>query len=142
MAPVPDDELKEVAALVDRATAAVPSKEDKVIPYLLFTRGLLCYRQGRFDDAIEAMQGEVSPQLKVAPNLVLAMALDQSGQTDEARRALAASIDAFDWSQERADNRFSWTCHVLRREAESVIHANPPKPFAGSHGPGANHQPQ
>ncbi|HMC11428.1 MAG TPA: tetratricopeptide repeat protein, partial [Pirellulaceae bacterium] len=49
-----DDELNDVAALVDRAAAAVPSKNDKVIPYLLFTRGLLCYRQWRFEGALWA----------------------------------------------------------------------------------------
>jgi hypothetical protein len=126
-----------VAALVYRAIASVQAKTDKVVPYLLCTKGLLYYRQGRFDAAIEALKGEVSPQLKVAPNLVLAMALDQWGQTAEARQTFAASIDAFDWSRERADNRFSWTCHVLRREAESVIHANSPNPFAVGHGPGS-----
>ena len=89
--PGPDNELTNVAALVDRATATVPSRTDKVVPYLLFTRGLLYYRQGRVDAAIEAMKGEVSDKLLVAQKLVLAMALHQLGQTDEARRTIAST---------------------------------------------------
>jgi eukaryotic-like serine/threonine-protein kinase len=124
---VSDDELGELAVLVDRATAGVKSENDTVVPYLQFTRGLLCYRQGRFDGAIEVMKGEVSQKLIVAAKLVLAMALYRSGQTAEAQQALAAGIDEFDWSPARADNRFAWTCHILRREAETIVLATSPE---------------
>jgi serine/threonine-protein kinase len=79
------------------------------------------------------MKGDVSEKLLVAPKLVLAMALHQRGRVTEAREALAASIDDFDWSAVRSDNRFAWTCHILRREAESLILANPPSSAEGVH---------
>jgi hypothetical protein len=52
---------------------------------------------------------------------VLARALLRSGQTRQARDALAAAIPSIDWSEKTAVNLDKWIAHVLRREAEALI---------------------
>ena len=124
--PVSGDELRQAVTLAWRAAAADRSKYRAVYPYFLFTRGLADYRQGRLEEAIAAMRGEAGRVLGPAPGLVLAMALHQSGQAEEARRTLAAAIRARDWSAEKVRDQDGWIYHVLRREAEQLIQPNLP----------------
>jgi serine/threonine-protein kinase len=119
--PLSGDELRQVVALAERAADAARLKYRVVSPYFLFTQGLADYRQGRFDRAVAAMRGEAGRVLGPAPGLVLAMALQQSGQAEEARKTLAAAIRAHDWSAEKARDQDGWIYHVLRREAERLV---------------------
>jgi serine/threonine-protein kinase len=56
------------------------------------------------------------------------MAQFQSGSTTEARRTLAAGVQAYDWDEPRtasdADPPAAWTSDLLRREAEAMIMPN------------------
>ena len=66
------------------------------------------------------MSGEAKNTNYIGPSarLVMAMALYRKGSTNEARTALAAAVDSYDWSPAKADNRDVWIPHILRREAE------------------------
>jgi len=51
------------------------------------------------------------------------MAQYENGQQDEARENLAAAaIGSYDWSALKADDHDTWIAHILRREAEELIH--------------------
>jgi serine/threonine-protein kinase len=136
--PAPEDELRQAAALIDRAVATGRSKPDWAYPYFLFAKGLAAYRQGRLDSAIADLQREAS--LMPGPNrrLVLAMAQYCQGQKEEARHTLAEAVVAFDWSTAQADNPGTWMCHVLRREAETLILPNLPAFLDGKYQPQDN----
>jgi hypothetical protein len=56
-----------------------------------------------------------------SPRLVLAMALYQKGQKDEARKVLAEAVLSYDWSTEKATTREAWIPHILRRESDALI---------------------
>jgi serine/threonine-protein kinase len=119
--PAPDDELRQAVALLDRAVAAGRSKPDWAYPYFLFAKALAAYRQGRLDTAIAELRGEASLMPGPNPHMLLAMAQFRKGEKEAARHTLAAAIAAFDWRATQADTPATWTCHVLRREAESLI---------------------
>jgi serine/threonine-protein kinase len=125
--PVEGVELKQAATLAGRAAAADRVKFVTSLAYFLFVRGLADFRQGRFDRAIATMRGEASKVLGPAPNLVLAMALYQSGEIAEARKALAAAIAGHDWSPANVRDQDGWIYHSLRREAEAMIQPDPSK---------------
>ena len=74
------------------------------------------------------MSGEARETGYVGPSarLVTAMALYRKGDTDDARTALAAAVESYDWAPAKADRRDVWIPHVLRREAEAMILSNPP----------------
>jgi serine/threonine-protein kinase len=63
------------------------------------------------------------------------MAQHGQGQQAQARKTLATAIVAFDWSAAQADARDIWICHILRREAESLILPNLPQFLRGEHEP-------
>ena len=69
------------------------------------------------------MSGEAKNANYLGPSsrLVTAMALYHKGNMDEARTALAAAVESYDWSPAKADNRDVWVPHILRREAEAMI---------------------
>ncbi len=127
--PGTEDELRQAAALTDRAVDAKESQYDWIRPYFHFAKGLAHYRRGRFDDAIATMTGDASKAAEYmgpSPRLVTAMALYQKGQKDEARKLLAAAVLSYDWSAEKATTREAWIAHILRREAEALIFRNLP----------------
>jgi serine/threonine-protein kinase len=119
--PATDDELRQAVALADRAVTNGRLKPDWAYPYFLFAKALAAYRQGRLESTIAELHGEAS--LMPGPNcqMLLAMALYRQGKKAEAKQTLAAAIAAFDWRAAQADSPETWTCHVLRREAESLI---------------------
>jgi tetratricopeptide (TPR) repeat protein len=135
--PAREDELRQAAALAERAAAVEPSKYPGIYPSFLFVRGLAEYRQGRLDRAIATMRGDASRMLGPAPRLVLAMALHRSGQVGEARKVLAATALDSDWTSQ-VGNPHDWISHVLRREAESLIVPNLPAFLAGEYQPKDN----
>jgi serine/threonine-protein kinase len=136
--PAPEDELRQAAALLDRAVAAGRSKPDWAYPYFLFGKALAAYRQGRLDRAIAELQGEASLVPGPNPRLVLAMAQFRQGAKEAARHTLAAAVVAFDWGAAQADNPGAWTCHVLRREAERLILPDLPAFLDGTYRPRDN----
>jgi serine/threonine-protein kinase len=135
--PATEEELRQAAALAERAAAGEPAKYPGIYPSFLFIRGLAEYRQGRLDRAIATMRGDASRMLGPAPRLVLAMALHRSGQVGEARKLLAAAILDSDW-RAQVGNPHDWISHVLRREAESLIVPNLPALLAGEYQPRDN----
>jgi serine/threonine-protein kinase len=136
--PASAEEVRKGAALADRAAAAKGSAPAWVYPYFLFAKGLAEYRRGRLDSAISVMEGEASKVMGPSPRLVVAMARHGQGRTGEARQALAAAVLAYDWSAAQADNRDSWICHVLRREAEALVLPNLPAFLRGKYQPRDN----
>jgi eukaryotic-like serine/threonine-protein kinase len=137
--PATEDELRQAAALAERAAAVEPARYPGIYPSLLFVRGLAEYRQGRLDRAIATMRGDASGMLGPAPRLVLAMALHRSGQVGEARRVLAAAVLDSDW-RAKVGNPHGWISHALRREAESLIVPNLPAFLAGEYQPRDNNE--
>jgi serine/threonine-protein kinase len=129
--PAPEDELRQAAALTERAVAAGRRGREVIYPYFLFTQGLVRYRQGRHDDAIKLMSSEAASVLGPCPRLVLAMAQYQKGQKDEARKTLAAAVISYDWKAEKAGNQDAWVAHILRHEAEALILAGAASPPGG-----------
>jgi serine/threonine-protein kinase len=73
-----------------------------------------------------------------APQLVLALALHRSGRVEEARRALAAAVMAYDWRASGVLNPEQWVPHVLRREAEAAILPDLPAFLDGKYQPRDN----
>ncbi|OWK39482.1 serine/threonine-protein kinase [Fimbriiglobus ruber] len=119
--PATGDELLQAVALAERAGAAKNAKYAAVYPSFLFAQGLADYRQGRFDQAIAAMNGEASRVGGPASRLVLAMALHRNGRTAEARKTLASAILDYDWRANQVRDQDGWICHALRWEAERLI---------------------
>jgi serine/threonine-protein kinase len=136
--PAPENESRQASALLDRAVAAGRSKPDWAHAHFLFGKGLAEYRQGRLESAIALLQGEAAFVPGPSPRLVLAMAQHHQGRKEEARHTLAAAVVAFDWSAAEADNPETWSCHVLRREAEALILPNLPAFLRGEYQPGDN----
>jgi serine/threonine-protein kinase len=66
------------------------------------------------------------------------MGQHRQGRKEEARHTLAAAIVAYDWRVPQADNPSTWMCHVLRREAESLILPNLPAFLDGKYQPQDN----
>jgi Flp pilus assembly protein TadD len=122
--PATEDELRRTVALAERAVAGDRSKYRWHNHHFLVAQGLAEYRQGRFDQAIAAMRGEVADVLGPASRLVLAMALHQSGRVAEGREALKAAVQGHDWRSDESTDQDNWVFHVLRREAEGMILPN------------------
>jgi eukaryotic-like serine/threonine-protein kinase len=121
------DELRKACVLADRAVAAMKSTDDWLHPYFLFAKALAEYRQGHLDNALTILQGEASKALSPAPRLLMAMVYQAQGNPEAARTTLTAAVKSFDWRPSRADSRDVWMRHILRREAEGMILADPAK---------------
>jgi serine/threonine-protein kinase len=135
--PATGDELQRFVAFAQRAVAR-NSDEQAARPWFEFTRGLAEYRQGQFERAISAMRGDAGAVLRPAPALVIAMALHQKGQADEARQTLASAVLSWDWSATRVRDTSGCILHVLRREAERMILPNLPAFMDGKYQPQDN----
>src|SRR5262249_39989544 len=70
--------------------------------------------------------------------LVLAMALHQDGRLLDARTTLAETILSYDWRATQARDADGWICHLLRREAESLVLPNLPAFQRGQYQPRAD----
>jgi tetratricopeptide (TPR) repeat protein len=118
----PEDRTR-AAALVERAVRAELSPADAwARPYFLIAQGLARYRSGDFDGAVRAIHGEALRVHGPLPHLVVAMAHQRAGRTDEALRSLAKGLSGYDWSQ--VDHHDAWLYHTLRREAEPLVMPN------------------
>jgi serine/threonine-protein kinase len=69
--PSSEAELRQAAALAERATAAADPKYDWARPYFLFAKGLADYRLGRFDEAIAVMNGAAKNTKYIGPSAPL-----------------------------------------------------------------------
>jgi serine/threonine-protein kinase len=136
--PASDDELRQATVLIDRAVVRGRTAPHWSYPYFLFAKGLAEYRHGRLEGAIWVMKGEAARVLGPAPRLVVAMAEYRQGHREVARKTLAAAVLEYDWSAAPADNRDAWICHLLRREAETLILPELPAFLAGKHRPRDN----
>ena len=141
--PLAGDELSHAAALAERAFAG--GREHDFFAYFQLATGLAEYREGQFDKAAKHLQAaEVvgwlsgSWNLTVPARLTQAMVEQQRGQKAEARKKLAAAVISFDWSEPRANDHDAWICHVLRREAESLILPKLPAFLRGEYQPQEN----
>ena len=136
--PATGDELKQSAALADRAASADRSKHPGVYHAFLFVKGLAEYRQGRYGPAISTMEGDASRALGPVPRLVVAMAQHRSGRGAEARKSLAAAVSTYDWRADQVRDQDGWIAHVFRREAEGQIVPDLPALLDGTRRPRDN----
>jgi serine/threonine-protein kinase len=136
--PAAEEELRQAVALTDCAVAAGRTKPDWAYPHFLFAKALADYRQGRLDSAIAVLQGKAAHVPGPSPRMVLAMAQHRQGRIEEARHTLAAAVVAYDWGAAEADNPGTWTCHLLRREAECLILPDLPAFMDGKYRPQDN----
>ena len=138
LVPASADELQTAIALIEVALAADKSTYGWAYPYFLFAKGLAEYRRGRMESTISIMEGPAAAVLGPAPRLVLSMAQQRLGQKAVALKTLASAILNFDWRADHADVRDSWICHVLRREAETLILPCMPDFLRGNYQPHGN----
>jgi serine/threonine-protein kinase len=122
--PAEGEELRQAAALADRAEAA--GAKHSFYHYFQSAKGLAEYRRGRPEQAIPWLQEATAAHIdhRMIPRLVLAMAQYRCGRQPEARQTLAAALEEYDWSETRAGVVGDWIYHVLRREAEELIVPN------------------
>jgi eukaryotic-like serine/threonine-protein kinase len=118
------DEIRQGCALIQRSVDGADSVADWIRPYFTFAKGYADYRQGKWEESIAIMRHSLPDGLGPCPQLVLSMALYQSGQQDAARKTLASAITSFDWRQTHATKRDIWFTHILRREAETMMLPN------------------
>jgi serine/threonine-protein kinase len=119
--PADGEDLQAAVTLAERAAAARSGTPPAIYRYFRFAQALAQYRQAHFVDSIAIMSTDAADVMGPSPRLVIAMARHRTGQTDAARKTLAAEIISFDWSLAQAITRDHWIWHVLRREAESMI---------------------
>jgi serine/threonine-protein kinase len=84
------------------------------------------------------MTGQAAKVLGPCPGLVTAMAKFRLGDRQQARTALAAEINAFDWSMARVRAHDQWLWHILHREAEALIFPNTAAFLEGKYEPRDN----
>jgi serine/threonine-protein kinase len=133
------EELRRAAALVDRAVKTGPKFPDPSNLYVQFIRGLAEYRQGRPRQAVPSLEESAAllPN-RPGPRLALAMAQFQSGSKAEAKKTLAAAVQAYNWIESQADHPLAWVGHALRREAEALILPDLPAFLRGEYEPHDN----
>jgi tetratricopeptide (TPR) repeat protein len=137
--PASGEELRRVAALVDRAVKAGPKSPDPSNVYVQLIGGLAEYRQGRPQQAVPSLAESAAllPN-RPGPRLALALAQFQSGSKAEAKKTLAAAFRAYNWMESQADHPTAWIGHALRREAEALILPDLPAFLRGEYEPHDN----
>jgi serine/threonine-protein kinase len=121
-------ELQQAAHLADRAEVADRTSNLENHPYDVFAQGLAAYRLGRLDEAITLMRGKAAAVTPPCPKLVIAMAMYKKGDRDQAQAILSEAVRSFDWNKPAGPTRIEefWVSHILRREAESMVHPQRP----------------
>ena len=130
---VPTESTRAIAEqLIERAVASDPSlNQPGLLPYFQVAKALADHRGGRFDPALELLNGPAGQVLTPLPDLIRAMALQSAGRTAEARHALANASLNFDWTPSNASDHDSWILHTLRKEAEALIQPEIAEALAG-----------
>jgi len=131
--PPPAADLQAIARMADVAIAA--GSTSKPWPFFQFAKGLTEYRQGRFESAAE-WSAKVAVvkwdlYLTVQAHMVLGMAQQQLGKTNEARATLAQGLEMADTrfpksGKKNLDGQWNdWIiAHALMREAKALIEPN------------------
>ncbi|HUB26887.1 MAG TPA: protein kinase [Tepidisphaeraceae bacterium] len=119
-----EEETRQAVELIDCSYNGRNSVAADLRPYYVFAKGFADYRQGDLNGAIAIMRTTDPKGLAPSPKLILAMALQKSGQHDLAERTLADAVTSFDWRPERATKSDLWMIHIFRREAENLILPN------------------
>jgi tetratricopeptide (TPR) repeat protein len=128
--PVSGADLTTASRLADMAINA--GKDEQLLAYFQFAKGLAEYRQGRFANSVEWTEKALAaPEVAfraVQASMVLAMAHHQLKQSDEARAALAKGVEIAATKLpklESADLGSDWRDwiigHALMREAKILI---------------------
>jgi serine/threonine-protein kinase len=118
LAPADGEQLRRAAALADRAAASAPERPP---PVAQFAQALAAYRQDRPRRTIALLQPLAATDADPSARLVLAMAQFRCGLHGQARATLRATLQGFDGNRRRACRVDAWICHVLRREAETLM---------------------
>jgi hypothetical protein len=109
-------------------------------------KGLADYRDGQFAAAVEGAEkglaGGALASKDVAAHAVLAMGQHRAGQADKAAASLARASQLLETmpkaGDDLADDWHGWLfCHILYREAESVLKQPPGAPPAPQEKPGS-----
>lgn len=135
LTPLPDDQLKTVTALLNRALNSDVAKDLPHLRSALWVEALAEYRAGHYLSAGSIM---IDP-LETVPGptqIVLAMAEFGLRKVTQARHTLARAVDGFDWSA--TDDQQRQVFHVLRREAEAMMLPNLASFLRGEYQPGNN----
>jgi len=115
------------------ATAVTHGTNHIRLPYFQLVKGLVEYRQGRFDSAVEWAQKSLAGSgtnytIAASAGAVLAMAQQQLKQPDEARKSLAQATQVFETklpkleSGDLGENWPEWLiARILLREATSLL---------------------
>jgi len=88
------------------------------------------------------MEGDAGKVMGPCPRLVIAMSQYRLGDAAKARDTFARALKMANWDLSHVRSHSQWIWHIVRREAESVILANPPGSAEGDHKPQVNEQPK
>jgi tetratricopeptide (TPR) repeat protein len=114
--PATGEELKQAVALADRAVES--GKNSSNFRYYAIAKALAEYRLDHYQSAIEWAQTpgaqDTCPTL-----LILAMAHQRLGHTEQARQFFDEAIKTYEWKT--VNNEWGGISHSLRREAESLL---------------------
>jgi eukaryotic-like serine/threonine-protein kinase len=136
--PAEGEELRLAFELADRAGSTNRSKNPGFFPYYQLVKGFADYRRGRYEQACQLMRGDAAGTWGPIARLILAMALHQSGQVQEARKTFAAAVLSHDWRPSNIHDQDDWIRHILRREAEAMIVPKLPLFVSGKYRPQEN----
>jgi serine/threonine-protein kinase len=119
--PASNDELRQAAALIDRALADNNESDRWLVPYFRFAKGLAEYRAGRLESALTYLSGPTQEILVPAPALTLAMVQHKLGKVKAARSTFDSAVAGVKWELTNSKNVDMWLYVILRREAEKVL---------------------
>ncbi|HUG90916.1 MAG TPA: WD40 repeat domain-containing protein, partial [Planctomycetaceae bacterium] len=106
--------------LARKALQLMPKQAAPYTPTFLTTLGAACYRNGRIEEALDALDRSVqsTPAAPSAATLLLqAMCQQQSGRPAEARRCYDRALDAHEAQADDASDQFS----SLQQEAAALL---------------------
>jgi tetratricopeptide (TPR) repeat protein len=122
--PGSEEETQSAVALIDRAMSAdawtIPPSLRR---YFNLAKSIADYRQGKYQSAVNRLQGANAMVLVPVPQLVLAMSYCRLGNISEANRSLSQAVQSTNWTKARATDATAWICHALRHEAEALLGA-------------------
>ncbi len=114
--PATGAELKKATGLADRAVDLGKNSPD--FRYYAIAKALAEYRLDQFESAIE--WGQKPGAQGICPTLlILAMAHQRLGHTEQARQFFDEAIKTYDWKT--VNNEWGGISHSLRREAEALL---------------------
>jgi len=123
--PGSEEETRKAISLIDRAMSAEPSSMDLpgYLPYFNVAKALADYRQGKYQSAVDRLQGSNASVLATMRQLILAMACYRLGDTSEADGLLNQAVRSMDWNKTKATDADAWIRHILRHETEGLLAA-------------------